>query len=72
MTEELMGDRTLLNEVVGRFRIQGTNLTRWCRENGIKEPNARTYLLGKRNGRVAKAWRQRIVRAARQTTGSKT
>jgi hypothetical protein len=63
---ELTGSRELLNEVVGRFRIHGTNLTKWCKENGIKEPNARVYLLGERNGPKAKEWRQRIVNAARK------
>jgi len=66
MTKEIIGSRQLLNEVVGRFRIKGTNLTQWCKKNGIKEPNARIYLQGDRNGPKAKEWRRRIVEAARQ------
>ena len=61
--------KQLLNEVSGKFRIQGTTLAHWSRENGILYQNARAYLLGERNGRKARQWRQRIVDAARQKIG---
>lgn len=62
-----IGSRQLLNEVSGRFRMRGTTLAHWSRENGILYQNARAYLLGKRNGKKAREWRQRIIEAARQS-----
>lgn len=65
--QKIVGNRQLLNEVLGGFRLQGTNFTAWCRENGIKEPNARKYLLGHNpNGKKANEWRQKIIEAAQQ------
>ncbi|TGO02076.1 hypothetical protein PN36_31035 [Candidatus Thiomargarita nelsonii] len=69
---ELIGNRQLLNEVIGRFRMRGMTLMDWCRENGLMHQNARVYLLGERNGKVAREWRRRIVDAARQTRRNKT
>lgn len=65
MPQELIGSQQLLNEVAGRFRMKGTSLNQWCKNNGIALSNACTYMLGKRNGPVAKEWRRRIVDAAR-------
>ena len=62
----IIAGRQLLNEVSGRFRIQGTTLAHWSRANGILYQNARAYLLGERDGRKARQWRLRIVEAARQ------
>jgi hypothetical protein len=61
---ELMGNRQLLNEVMGLFKMKGTTLNQWCNANGIAMSNARIYLLGKSNGPKAREWRQRIVEAA--------
>jgi hypothetical protein len=57
--------RTLYQQVLGGFVFQGTYLSRWCRENGIKRQNARKALLGEWNGPTAKVLRQRIVEASR-------
>ena len=58
--------RELLNKVKGLMIIRGSNLHKWCAENGIAYPNAYAYLMGHRNGKKAKEWRHRIVEAARQ------
>lgn len=62
---ELPGSKELLWEVRGRFIQRGESLTAWCKENGIKQPNAYKYLRGDRDGVIARYWRQRIVAAAR-------
>jgi hypothetical protein len=54
----------LLDYVSGRFRTAGTNLTQWSKDHNIKPQNARAYLLGQRNGPVAKQWRKTIFEAA--------
>lgn len=64
--DNLPPGRSLLNQIRGIFIAHGLTLTRWCNENGILYQNAKQYLLGLRNGRKAKAWRQRIVEAAIQ------
>ena len=56
----------LLNQVKGAFIAHGMTLTEWCNNNGILYPNARQYLLGSRNGKKAKEWRQRIIEAVIQ------
>ena len=62
--------RKLLNEILGLMKMRGDSLNAWCnRHDGISYPNARKYLLGLRNGPKAREWRQRIVEAARQSTG---
>jgi hypothetical protein len=53
---------------MGLFKMKGTTLNKWCNENGIAMTNARTYLLGKRNGPKAREWRRRIVEAAEKFT----
>ena len=63
---EIKPGRELLNKVKGLMIIRGSNLYKWCAENGIAYPNAYAYLLGLRNGKKAKEWRRRIVEAARQ------
>jgi hypothetical protein len=66
MTNELIGNRQLLNEVCGLFKIKGTSLHHWCNKNGIAHQNARAYIRGLRNGPIAKEWRRRIVEEARR------
>ena len=55
---------TLLNHVRGGFVAQGTNLHKWSREHGLHPQCARMYLLGDRNGPVARKWRARLITAA--------
>ena len=59
------GSQELLQLVRGLFVMRGTSLKSWCNANGIKIQNARIYLLGNQNGPVAREWRERIVRAAK-------
>jgi hypothetical protein len=59
------GSQELLQLVRGLFITRGETLKGWCDANGIKLQNARHYLLGNRNGKVACEWRERIVRAAK-------
>jgi hypothetical protein len=61
----LPGSKELLLEVRGRFIQRGETLSGWCAANGIKLPNARSYLRGDRDGVIAREWRERIVAAAR-------
>jgi hypothetical protein len=64
---EIKPGRELLNKVKGLMIIRGSNLYKWCAENGIAYPNAYAYLMGHRNGKKAKEWRYRMVEAAQQT-----
>jgi len=57
----------LLNQVQGLFAFQGDSLSGWSQRNGLSRQNARQYLLGLRDGKKARQWRQRIMEAARKT-----
>lgn len=65
--EPLQGSDELLKQVRGLFLQRGESLSGWCKQNGIPLQNARSYLLGERNGRTARRWRQQIVDAANGT-----
>ncbi len=59
--------KILLNQVQGLLMFQGDNLAKWSERHGLRRQNARQYLLGLRNGKKAREWRQRIVEAARNS-----
>ena len=63
-TRNLEPGRDLLNKVRGALISRGTNLSAWCAKHGLRFTNARAYLLGIRNGPVARLWRQRLIEAA--------
>lgn len=54
----------LLAHVKAGFVSQGTTLTRWCMESGLKRQNVRLCLLGGWNGPKARALRERVVSAS--------
>lgn len=51
----------LLRQVRARLVQQGTSLSKWCSENGIKRQWATAVLVGRRNGPAARAMRDRLV-----------
>jgi hypothetical protein len=57
--------RQLLREIRIGFLRQDTNLTAFCRQNGIDPRNAYQSLKGQWKGVKAQAVRQRIIDAAR-------
>lgn len=54
----------LVQEVRIGFIRQGTTLTAWTREQGMRISDARSALIGNWNGPKGKALRERILRAA--------
>jgi len=57
--------RTLYQQVLGGFVSQGTYLSHWCQQHGIKRQNARKALIGEWNGPTAQALRHKLVEASR-------
>lgn len=58
----------LLDAVKAGFVLQGKTMAGWCKENAICRINARTALLGNRNGPKAIALRKQIVEASSATS----
>lgn len=55
----------ILNEViVGCLRASGTNLDRWCRENGVAEASARSATYGQSSGPRGKELLEKMIDAA--------
>ncbi len=50
------------------FVAQRTSLYRWCADHGVRRTTADKVLRGERNGPIAKALRQRLIRAAKVKT----
>jgi hypothetical protein len=57
-------DKKILNEILGGFRIQGTTLSDWCKENGLLKQSAYKAIHGKWNGKKGLEWKKRIIEAA--------
>lgn len=55
----------ILNEVVsGCLRAAGTNVYKWCRENGVNRASAKQALFGQAGGDRGKALLARMIEAA--------
>lgn len=55
----------LLDAVKAGFVLQGKTMASWCNQHAVCRINARTALLGKRNGPKANALRARMIKASR-------
>ena len=53
--------RDLYNQVRAGFIGQGSSLTKWCRNNGIKPQNAIHCLMGTWDGPKGKALRAELI-----------
>lgn len=51
-------------EIRAGFVRQGTTLTRWCKENGLKQSNVRDAILGSWDGPKGRAVRAKVAKAA--------
>lgn len=47
------------------FIRQGTTLTRWCKDNGLRISNVRDAILGSWDGPKGKAIRAQVAKASR-------
>ncbi|AXF76821.1 hypothetical protein LU632_05825 [Erwinia tracheiphila] len=64
MVKDLTPGTTLLSQVRAGLISNGSNLHRWCLENGILYPNARQALIGSWDGLKGAKVRERLIEAS--------
>ena len=60
----IVPSRDLFLKTRAGFVAQGTTLSRWCRENGVRRQNAQQALIGSWDGPKARVLRHRLIEAS--------